>query len=82
MIDRQIYGGIGLGVAAAAVISMFALSNVSVGFAKFLQWNGRLGSATQPIPCLTAIVHLDSSREILVAVYNHDLCGPSHHHDY
>lgn len=27
--SRQIYGGIGIGVAAAAVISMFALSNVS-----------------------------------------------------
>lgn len=27
---RQIYGGIGLGVAASAVITMFALSNVSV----------------------------------------------------
>lgn len=29
LLSRQIYGGIGLGVVAVAVISMFALSNVS-----------------------------------------------------
>jgi hypothetical protein len=29
-LDRQIYGGISLGIAAVAIISMFALSNVSI----------------------------------------------------
>ena len=31
-LDRQIYGGIGLAIGAAAIISMFALSNVSYFF--------------------------------------------------
>jgi len=30
--NRQIYGGIGLGIGAVAIISMFALSNVSCFF--------------------------------------------------
>lgn len=38
-LDRQIYGGIGLGIGAAAIISMFALSNVGCFFCGF-RWFG------------------------------------------
>ena len=37
-LDRQIYGGIGLGIGAAAIISMIALSNVGCFFCEFWQF--------------------------------------------
>jgi hypothetical protein len=76
--DRQIYGGISLGIAAMAAISMLALSNVSE------EWSLRDsefgGLLTRPF-FLAAIVHLDSSLEILMAFHHCDICNSSNHYD-
>lgn len=72
-----------MGVGAAAVITILALSNVS--FASMLRnclmCNPILLELIALLTVRTAIVHLDASGQIPLALHHRYLCGPSHPND-
>ena len=68
---RQIYGGIAMGVAACAILNILALSNVSS--ARFL-------SVVLPYEASTALLHLDPSLQVHLAVSYRDIRHPSCHY--
>ena len=94
---RQIYGGIGIGVAVAAALSILALSNVSrVYMNPFFAWllvflNGTMrpwalwvdvdGDIYSSLDLLPEVVYLDSRLQVLVAIHHRHLRGTGHHHD-
>jgi hypothetical protein len=71
----EIYGGFGLGVAPAAIISMFTLSNVSK--VSSIEISGKLVGKRL---ALTAIVYLDYRGKFFVATYGYNLWYTSSTH--
>jgi hypothetical protein len=72
---REIYGGIALGVGFAAIISMFALSNVSKVSSCRDFWK-LIGNRL----ALAAIFHLDSGSDVSVATCDYNLRYTSSDH--